>query len=123
SAAELERRLVDQEGGGWWRGEVEFGASERRGGSGESDASHRTPLVGREREMATLLSVARQGGRPAAVWIRGAPGSGKSRLVNEFAARARMSDDPPLFLYGRCRELEEGRPAQPVLRLVERYLR
>ena len=123
SAAELERRLVDQEGGGWWRGEVEFGAGERRGGSGERDASHRTPLVGREREMEQLLSVAQKGNLGTAVWIRGAPGSGKSRLVNEFAARARMSDDPPLFLYGRCRELEEERPAQPVLRLVERYLR
>jgi tetratricopeptide (TPR) repeat protein len=126
SAADLERRLVDQEGGAWWRGEVEFGAGERRGGSGESDAAHRTPLVGREGELATLLA-AYDGSagtpRGTAVWIRGAPGSGKSRLVNEFAAHARMGDDPPLFLYGRCRELEEERPAQPVLRLVERYLR
>jgi tetratricopeptide (TPR) repeat protein len=133
TAAELERRLTEQESSAWWRGEVEFGPSERRGGSGERDASHRTPLVGREREMATLLSVHEAAARPsragpeaargAAVWIRGAAGSGKSRLVNEFAARARMGEEPPLFLYGRCRELEEERPAQPILRLVERYLR
>jgi tetratricopeptide (TPR) repeat protein len=130
SSADLSRRLVEQESGAWWRGEIEFGAAERRGGSGERHATHLTPLVGREAEMATLLeayhSAVRSTGTPSgsrAVWIRGLPGSGKSRLVNEFAARARMSDDPPLFLYGRCRELEEERPAQPVLRLVERYLR
>jgi len=126
-AADLERRLVDQEGSAWWRGEVEFGPGERRGGSGERDASHRTPLVGRDRELAALLDVHQRTRssppRGGAVWIRGAPGTGKSRLVNEFAARARMSDDPPLFLYGRCRPWEEERPAQPILRLVERYLR
>jgi tetratricopeptide (TPR) repeat protein len=121
-AADLERRLVDQEASAWWRGEVEFGAGARRGGSGERDASHRTPLVGRDAEMETLLA-AYATGAPKAVWIRGAAGSGKSRLVNEFAARARMGDDPPLFLYGRCRDVEEERPAQPILRLVERYLR
>ncbi|HZO09057.1 MAG TPA: protein kinase, partial [Myxococcota bacterium] len=130
AAAEVERRFVEQESSAWWRREVEFDAGARRGGSGERDASHRTPLVGREQEMETLLSTydAAIGGSPGgtsgrAVWIRGAPGSGKSRLVNEFAARARMRDEPPLFLYGRCRELEEERPAQPVLRLLERYLR
>jgi len=126
SAADLERRLVEQEGGAWWRGEVEFDAGARRGGSGERDAAHRTPLVGRDAELRVLLDLHERTRRTvsgSAAWIRGAPGSGKSRLVNEFAARARMSDDPPLFLYGRCRELAEERPAHPVLRLVERYLR
>jgi len=129
AAAEVERRLVEQEASAWWRKEVEFDPSARRGGSGERDASHRTPLVGREAEMETLLAtyeaalVRAPGASARAVWLRGAPGSGKSRLVNEFAARARMRDEPPLFLYGRCSELEEERPAQPVLRLLERYLR
>ncbi|MFN0007418.1 MAG: serine/threonine-protein kinase PknK [Planctomycetota bacterium] len=130
AAAEVERRLVEQESSAWWRKEVEFDPGARRGGSGERDAAHRTPLVGREAEMETLLATyeaavgrAPDGTSPRAVWIRGAPGSGKSRLVNEFAARARMREQPPLFLYGRCRELEEERPAQPVLRLLERYLR
>lgn len=130
SAAEVERRFVEQETSAWWRKEVEFDPSARRGGSGERDASHRTPLVGREKEMETLLATyaaaiggIEGGASGRAVWIRGAPGSGKSRLVNEFAARARMRDEPPLFLYGRCRELEEERPAQPVLRLLERFLR
>jgi hypothetical protein len=130
AAADVAQRLVDQEASAWWRGQVEFDPAARRGGSGERDASHRTPLVGRDEEMATLLATydAAAGGVPGltsgrAVWIRGEAGSGKSRLVNEFAARARMRADPPLFLYGRCRELEEERPAQPVLGLLERYLR
>lgn len=130
AASEVEQRLVEQESSAWWRKEVEFDPSARRGGSGERDASHRTPLVGREAEMESLLATyeaavgrVQDGTSARTVWIRGAPGSGKSRLVNEFAARARMRDEPPLFLYGRCSELEEERPAQPVLRLLERYLR
>jgi serine/threonine protein kinase/tetratricopeptide (TPR) repeat protein len=141
--SEMHRRFVDQESGAWWRSEIEFEAGARRGGSGERDAQHRTPLVGRDRELAVLYgaydaatSEARAivdrdartpADRPAArggvVWIRGASGLGKSRLVNEFASRARTRVDPPLYLYGRCRELDEERPCQPILRLLERYLR
>lgn len=135
-AAELHGRLLAQESGPWWRAQIEFEAGARRGGTGEPDAQHLTPLVGREREFEQLMAAyaadvqsaphrasltrAATGG---AVWISGAPGSGKSRLVNEFAARARTRDDPPLYLYGRCRELDEDRPCQPVLRLLERWLR
>jgi serine/threonine protein kinase/predicted ATPase len=226
---EMHQRFTDQESGTWWRSEIEFEVGARRGGSGERDAQHSTPLVGRERELDELLAAyeaavessgashadasetasattdtidpaqardadshdslgalgaARAPGAsdahsaqgapapradpgshrrlralPAAsrdvavaaigssagaedrgkrvdelraasrsthggvVWIRGEPGLGKSRLVNEFASRARTRMNPPLYLYGRCREFEEDRPCQPILRLLERYLR
>jgi len=145
SSDELAARLAQQEGGEWWRSEVQFEASERRGGTGESDARHLTPLVGRESEMQALISAYDLGvrGRPleelavppfsrpaaprawlgAAVWIESPAGAGKSRLVHEFSSRARTSDDPPLYLYSRCRELDDERPCHPVLRLVEKYLR
>jgi tetratricopeptide (TPR) repeat protein len=123
--------LTLQETGPWWREAIGFEAGARRGGTGESDARHLMPLVGREVAMGELFeawelaavrppNVHAAGG---AVWIRGPAGSGKSRLVNEFAARARTSEDPPLYLYGRCRELEEERPCGPILRMLERWLR
>ena len=142
---ELATHLALQESGEWWRSEVHFEANERRGGTGESDARHLTPLVGRTSEMQALFSAYDYGvrGRPleelalpphsrptmpraflgAACWIEGSAGSGKSRLVHEFSSRARTSDDPPLYLYARCRELDEERPCHPILRLVEKYLR
>jgi serine/threonine protein kinase/tetratricopeptide (TPR) repeat protein len=132
SAGELHGRLEAQESGPWWRAQLEFEAGARRGGTGEPDAQHLTPLVGREREFEELMAAYAADVQPpapsatpggGAVWISGAPGSGKSRLVNEFAARARTRENPPLYLYGRCRELEEDRPCQPVLRLLERWLR
>lgn len=145
ASSELARRLREQETGEWWRSEVQFEAAERRGGSGEADARHLTPLVGREAEMRALFAAYDCGvrgrsldeldtppqSRPAApraflgacAWIQAAAGLGKSRLVNEFASRARTSEDPPLYLYSRCRELDEERPCQPVLRLLEKYLR
>ncbi len=88
TAADLERRLTDQESGAWWRGEVEFGPSERRGGSGERDASHRTPLVGREREMATLLSVHEVASRPSVNEPGAARGAARSRRSSSTVAVA-----------------------------------
>ncbi|MBK7645419.1 MAG: protein kinase [Planctomycetes bacterium] len=145
TSVELAEQLTSQESGEWWRSELHFEATERRGGSGETDARHLTPLVGREREIRALFSAydcavrgrpleeldPQPDSRPAspraylggAVWIEGAAGTGKSRLVHEFASRARTSDDPPLYLYARCRELDEERPCHPILRLLEKYLR
>jgi tetratricopeptide (TPR) repeat protein len=131
SAHELAQRFEEQESGAWWRGEIGFDAAERRGGSGESDARHRSPLVGRARELELLHDLFETAvAHPAtsedaggSVWIQGPAGSGKTRLVNEFAARARAGATPPLYLYGRCRELQEERPGGPFLRMLERYLR
>src|SRR5689334_23319286 len=62
----LAQQLLEQESGEWWRSEVQFEASERRGGTGESDARHLTPLVGRAAEMQALFCAYDSGvrGRP-----------------------------------------------------------
>jgi serine/threonine protein kinase/tetratricopeptide (TPR) repeat protein len=146
AAAQAQRQLEEGEAGEWWRAQLQFEAGQRRGGSGESDARHLLPLVGRERELELVQSAfecgvhrrvraelavspesvppesaTAQGG--ACLILQGPAGTGKSRLINEFVSRARTSSDPPLYLYGRCRELDEERPCHPILRLLERYLR
>ncbi|MBL8857695.1 MAG: protein kinase [Planctomycetes bacterium] len=131
SAHELSRRFEEQEAGSWWRAEIGFDATARRGETGEPDPHYRTPLVGREQEMSDLVAAytaavsahSTAGASGGSVWVRGTAGSGKTRLINEFAARVRASATPPLYLYGRCRELEEERPAGPFLRMLEHYLR
>ena len=60
------------------------------------------PFVGRSAELETLRSLMPQAqgeGRRVAL-LGGEPGSGKSRLVREFAAEA--ADDGALVLYGAC---------------------
>ena len=84
-------------------------------------------MVGRDAELGFLSDQydrAARGPGPAGavVWIDGALGSGKSRLVSEFATRVRTSREPPLFLYGRCPAREEQRPAAPVLGLLMSWL-
>lgn len=53
---------------------------------------HRMPVRGRDRELADATAILRRASgddaRPGAVVIRGAPGSGKSRLLAAIAARA-----------------------------------
>jgi len=129
SATLLAQLLAEGETGSWWRSHLDFAASARRGPAGERDARHLTPLVGREIEMRALQDAFRRasGHTPApkggVVWLSGEAGSGKSRLVHELAARVRTSENPPLYLYGRCRRLTEARPGQAVLGLLQRYLR
>jgi DNA-binding CsgD family transcriptional regulator len=67
-------------------------------------------LVGRREELAALeraLAEVEQG-RTRAVWLRGEPGIGKSRLLGELAARAR--ERGVLVLEGRAAELERELP-------------
>ncbi|PZS32625.1 MAG: hypothetical protein DLM58_09465, partial [Pseudonocardiales bacterium] len=79
----------------------------------------RLPLVGREAELAMLLSAADEAaaGRGAVVDIVGMPGIGKSRLVEELTTRV---DARPLWadgdIYGRAT------PYQPMQRLLRRTL-
>ncbi len=148
-ASQAQRQLQEGEAGEWWRAQLQFEAGQRRGGIGESDARHLLPLVGRERELELVESAFACGvrRRPSAelavspeslppesaaaqaspggacLMLQGRAGTGKSRLINEFVSRARTSSDPPLYLYGRCRELDEERPCHPILRLLEKYLR
>lgn len=122
---EVHRRLVDQESGSWWRERLDLGRATPRGLLGYRSAKHLTPLVGREGELQLLQDLCREacsGGSGRIAWLTGPEGSGKSRLMTELAARARTSETPPLYLYGRCSPFEGQRPCTPILRLLERYL-
>src|SRR5215468_2698526 len=84
-------------------------------------------FVGRADELAALdAAFARlRDGRPSAVLIGGEAGVGKSRLVSEFAGRARAAGAARV-LYGYCLELSaEGLPFAPftgILRELAREL-
>jgi DNA-binding SARP family transcriptional activator len=61
-------------------------------GAGQPER-RRAPLVGRGRELATLLSLweaCRSGPRATALVLEGDSGSGKTRLLEEFASRVRL---------------------------------
>ncbi len=67
-------------------------------------------LVGRARELAALGAALERlaHGRPGWVWARGEPGIGKSRLLDELAARADAAGH--LVLTGRGAEFERDIP-------------
>lgn len=58
------------------------------------DARPRPPLVGRSVELATLTAAWRRarGGRGQVVIVEGEPGEGKTRLIEELVANARLDD-------------------------------
>jgi len=64
------------------------------GSAGDAERwARRTPLAGRERELAAILAAlsgAIASGSPAVVVVQGDSGSGKTRLGEEVAARARL---------------------------------
>lgn len=124
SASEVAARLRDGEAGAWWRARVAFDPEARRDERHGLDVAWKTPWVGRRAELDALRGFATEvaGGRGRVVFLAGEAGSGKSRLVAEFAARARRSTDPPLFLRTRCRPIVEERPCEPLLRLLRRDL-
>ena len=123
------------EGSAWWRAQVS-GRAQPLPPAPYLYAHQALPLVGREAELEALLGVARGvfGARPAKsgkggsaqrgafVELSGSGGSGKSRLMREFAARARRSEWPPIYLRGRCSRFEEQRPCQPWIALLSRFL-
>jgi class 3 adenylate cyclase len=70
-----------------------------------------TRLVGRERELALLETLYRRSVEevhPALVTILGQAGIGKTRLTEEFLARAASGPDPPAVYRGRCLPYGEG---------------
>ena len=79
----------------------------------------RPSMVGRDAELDVLLDAARASSVNEArcVVVGGEPGIGKSRLVEEFLARA---DDGALVLVGRCVGLGDGglpfQPLRPIVR-------
>ncbi|MDB5066354.1 MAG: hypothetical protein JWM18_2788 [Chloroflexi bacterium] len=83
----------------------------------------RTPLVGRETEMATLheLVQAARGGRGALVMVGGEPGVGKTRLAEEVTTEA--AGGGMLALTGRCYEMAGSPPYLPFIELLEAMAR
>jgi len=83
--------------------------------------SGQLPLVGRQRELATLraaLDAAGQG-HPGLVLVSGEPGVGKTRLVRELADLARTTD--ATVLVGRC---DDGLavPYQPFVEALQAFV-
>ena len=83
------------------------------------------PFVGREAELARLHDAREllHGGEPVVVLVRGASGSGKSRLVERFLGQLAESDRD-VILRGRCFE-QESVPFKAVDSLIDslsRYL-
>src|SRR3954471_9673458 len=80
------------------------------------------PFVGRSAELETLRTLmpraAGEGSR--VVLLGGEPGSGKSRLVREFAAEA--TADGALVLYGAC-DAEVRNPYGPFVEALDQLVR
>jgi DNA-binding SARP family transcriptional activator len=66
------------------------------------------PLVGRERELRTLIEAFNSllEGEARSVWICGVPGAGKSRLLDELRSRARDGASRALVLHAKWYEGE-----------------
>jgi len=81
-----------------------------------------TTLIGREDELATLLSLASlaQEGRGAVALISGEPGVGKSRLLYEFLRAVETGGS--LQLEASCVAYGRAIPYRPILELVRDYL-
>lgn len=75
-------------------------------------------FTGRSAELETLTGLCGSG---RLVLVEGAPGIGKTRLVEEFLRGLRASA-PPLVLHGTAHELEQGLPYQPVVDALRRLL-
>src|SRR5262245_30087748 len=76
------------------------------------------PFVGRVREMATLRGALRRAGQGSGsvVLVRGGPGSGKSRLLGEFARRA--ARDGAVVLEGSCHGMHEAPAPWPWIQVL-----
>src|SRR5262245_56720473 len=88
------------------------------GAPGPDDAGWPCPFVGGVREMATLHGALRRAeqGSGSVVLVRGGPGSGKSRLVDEFARRAVR--DGAVVLRGGCHGTHEAPAPWPWIQVL-----
>jgi len=80
-------------------------------------ATSRTPLVGREEDLAVLRELwgrVRARRRPALARLLGPPGIGKSRLLQEFAAGSEAS----AVYWGRCLSYGDGITYWPVTEML-----
>src|SRR5580765_320287 len=76
-----------------------------------------TPLVGRDREIATLMELFNRTreGRGQVVFVAGEAGIGKSRLLLEFQRRLAAAREPTTWLEGRCISFGQSSPLLPVV--------
>src|SRR3989449_823046 len=74
-----------------------------------------TPLVGRDREITTLMELFDRvrDGRGQVVFVAGEAGIGKSRLVLEFRRRLAAAGEPPTGVGGRCLSFRPSSPPPP----------
>lgn len=119
TAAQVAERLLAGEAGPWWR------AVQRAGDVRVLSARSEMPFVGRAAALERLASqfartLRLRSGR--AVLIEGARGSGRTRVVAEFAARARLGDEAPEFLFARCGIDRSAQPAAALAALVDQDL-
>jgi class 3 adenylate cyclase/tetratricopeptide (TPR) repeat protein len=79
-----------------------------------------TPLVGRERELASLRERFRevQAGRGQVVGIAGEAGLGKSRLVLEFRRALAQAGEAVTWLEGHCISFGQASPFLPLIELL-----
>jgi class 3 adenylate cyclase/tetratricopeptide (TPR) repeat protein len=76
-----------------------------------------TPLVGRDRELATLLDLFRQvkAGKGQVIFIAGDAGIGKSRLLLEFRRALAEAEEKVTWLEGQCISFGQSIPFLPVI--------
>jgi len=120
-AGTLRAVLEEGESSSWWKERLTDGLTRRQ----LTSQRNRLPFVGRVDELdqlGTIHNGVRTGERGSMLWLSGEPGSGKTRLVSNFAAQQRARQDPPLYLYGRCSPFGSGRPGHPVRSLLRRWL-
>ena len=98
-----------------------LGVSPGRGPRAGRQRSRRSPLVGREREVLLLDALLEQvkAGRGQVVSLVGAPGMGKSRLLDEF--RQRLIEQRVRYAEGQCLAYGSGTPYLPILELLREY--
>ncbi len=93
-----------------------------RPGSAHHQGAGGSPLVGRKQELLLLSELLESAGRGEGqvVFIGGEPGIGKSRVLSEFAARARAAGWLPLA--GRAYEMEGMPPYLPFIEMLRQHL-
>ena len=76
-----------------------------------------TPLIGRERELATLLDLFREmkAGRGQVVLVTGEAGIGKSRLLPELRRALERAGETVTWLEGRCISFGQSIPLLPLI--------
>ena len=75
------------------------------------------PFTGREKELQAIEEAANAG---KIIWIQGEPGIGKTRLAEEYIARAASN---ARVLRGGAHELETGLPYQPLIDALRGFIR